>query len=608
MRSWYRCGLRVLACGMFFAAISAARANDSESFDGPSRQQLFETRLAAELGPEGALAAAAAPPFFLPSDVKGNSIFGVDVSHHNDENCRCKPGEACKECKIDWSRAHTQKLSFVYLKASQGTRYRDPTFEYHWRTLAQHNIARGAYHFMSADEDPIEQADNFVDKLEASGAALPTDLPPCLDLESDLRKDRAKRWLVSLETGQIRDFWSDQEPDEILQKVLKWLKRVEERTGRVPVIYTSRGWWNDRIKDEKKFAQFARYPIWIANYPGSGSPLNAQPKVPNGQTWTLWQFTETGRMQDADVVPGRLDINKFNASLGSLHQVLGASVTEVKTSVRREEPKNVATPMPQVTEGNSTAARDSIKSAQQVAIIVPRIVTDTNEPAVTENNSSAPAKFEPPAQTTAPTSTTAPADTGKTDQKAAAVPPSTASSEGAPAQSASVNQSNAPPNSASQTPPANASGQAPPNAGPPVQQAAASSSNEPAKDNAPPQQVAAVMPNNAEGAGKPAEQIMSPSIAPGKSEEAGINPGDAQQNSPAASPRTGSAVRRTAARNAAQRTAADNSQKTAAENTPSPAGEKTMVEIVLTNGRVIRVDANIDPAILSRLIAAVEGN
>src|SRR5262249_40956567 len=150
-----------------------------------------------------------------------------------------KPGEACTACKINWSRAQSQKVSFVYAKATQGTRYRDPTFDYHWRTLGEKKISRGAYHFMSADEEPIEQADNFLEKLEDSGKLLAADLPPCLDLESDVRKDRAKRWIVT-DTGEIRDFWLGQDPDDIIQKVLKWLKHVEEKTGRTPIIYTSR--------------------------------------------------------------------------------------------------------------------------------------------------------------------------------------------------------------------------------------------------------------------------------------------------------------------------------------------------------------------------------
>jgi hypothetical protein len=38
------------------------------------------------------------------------------------------------------------------------------------------------------------------------------------------------------------------------------------------------------------------------------------------------------------------------------------------------------------------------------------------------------------------------------------------------------------------------------------------------------------------------------------------------------------------------------------------AAQKMTVEIVLVNGRVLRVDANIDPTVLTRLISAVESD
>lgn len=358
----FRYGLLVLACGVLLAGIARAEENNSAVTDGPSRGELFEARMRADMGPAyNPLSAAAIPAFVLPKDVKGDLRFGVDVSHYNDENCVCKPGEICSECKVDWSKAQQQKISFVYVKASQGTQYRDPTFAYHWRALAEKKIARGAYHFMSADEDPVAQADNFLDKLDESGKLLAVDLPPCLDLEADLRKDSSKRWIVT-DTGEIRDFWLGQQPDAIVQKVLQWLKRVEEKTGRIPIIYTSRGWWNDRIKDEKKIALFSRYPIWIANYTDTGSPINGKPKVPNDQVWTLWQFTETGRT-GTDTLPGKVDINVFNGELGSFERTLGVAIPEQKVAqANPSPPSDAAKPSEPAAEAKPSEPKDTGKS------------------------------------------------------------------------------------------------------------------------------------------------------------------------------------------------------------------------------------------------------
>ena len=147
--------------------------------------------------------------------------------------------------------------------------------------------------------------------------------------------------------GEKLDFWKGQEPEEILSKILKWLNRVEQRTGRIPIIYTSRGWWLDRIKDEKKFAVLKRYPLWIANYPETGRPATDSPKVPNNQPWAIWQFTENGKTKDADVLPGTVDVNVFRGTLVSFRDRLG--VAEVPEVARNDDSK------------------DASKSAQQVA-------------------------------------------------------------------------------------------------------------------------------------------------------------------------------------------------------------------------------------------------
>jgi len=47
-------------------------------------------------------------------------------------------------------------------------------------------------------------------------------------------------------------------------------------------------------------------------------------------------------------------------------------------------------------------------------------------------------------------------------------------------------------------------------------------------------------------------------------------------------------------------------EKTGSEKTEKTAPEKSMIEIELPNGRKLRFDANIDPAVLARLIAAID--
>ena len=581
MRYWFRYGLLVFACVVLLAGVARTDENYTDVGDGPSRGELFEARIRAELGPLGALSAAAAPAFILPTDAKGDSIFGIDVSHHNDENCRCKPGQNCSDCKIDWARISDQKITFVYVKASQGTKYRDPTFEYHWRTLAQKNIPRGAYHFMSADEDPIVQADNFLDRLEDEGKLMPIDLPPCLDLESDMRKDNSKRWLVNADGGEIRDFWLGQEPDQIIQKVVKWLKRVEEKTGRIPIIYTSRGWWNDRIKDEKKFAQLSRYPIWIANYPNSGSHVNAQPKVPNGQAWALWQFTETGRMKDGEALPGKMDVNLFNGTLGNFNVALGVSAPEKKEVVVLDVPKDTSNPPEPIVVATPGEQKDTSKPSEPAVVATPSEQKDESKPAE-------PVVVATPSEQK---------DTSKPSEPAVVATPGEQKDESKPSEPAVGATPGEQKDTSKSSEPAVVAA--------PGEQKDTSKPSEPAVVATPGEQTDTSKPSEPAVVATPGEPPEGSKIA---EQQTGTVP-DAKQNAAPSSPKSRTPRTRTAQNTASQNAAPSNvAPPTVVAPAQSAPAHKMMVEIVLVNGRVLRVDADIDPAVLTRLIAAVDGN
>jgi lysozyme len=652
MKYAVRCGLMVLACGVFFAGAVLADEKDASAGDGPSRAELFEARMRAEIGSNiSMLSAAAQRAFSIPADILGDAIYGIDVSHYNDENCACAPGQKCDQCKINWSKLTSQKIAFVYAKATQGTYFLDPTFSYHWRALAQQNIPRGAYHFMSADEDPLDQADYFVDKLEAAGKLAAGDLPPCLDLEADLRKDKSKKWIVVADSGEKLDFWKGQEPDDILGKILKWLNRVEQRTGRTPIIYTSRGWWMERIKDEKKFAMLKRFPIWIANYPETGSPANDSPRVPNGQEWVLWQFTDSGKMKDAQIIPGSLDVNLYRGTLMNFRRKLGVTVSDVELASAGNPVQQVAslvqnqasdaskqeTPTPSV-NNSQPAAPEVAKAEQQVAALNPSQAANAAAPTQQSNSASV---GQPP-EASAPAPQAAPANPSQAVNADKPVPPP----EAAPAAKVVAASTSAPPaaNANSTPPDANKSAQQAQSAEPlqavnaekPAQQAAPANTAQapdtvklaqaaPADANKSTQQAAGAPPTASQDANKPAEQTGSvnageqkggtapaPQVAtvtPSDQKEAGAA-GEQPANANAAAQNPGNAPRaNSASRPSANRTAARAAQKqsgdkpAAAENV---AAEKIMIEIDLLNGRKLRVDANIDPAVLARLIAAID--
>jgi lysozyme len=221
---------------------------------------------------------------------RSNAIFGIDISHHN--------GPA-----IDFTQLRVQNVRFVYAKATQGVGYRDPRFSAYWKSLGdlspQLDVHRGAYHFLSHSGDGAAQARSFLKQLRESGGLQADDLPPVLDLEWDVQR------------GTRKDRWSDRDPDEIIQNALAWLQTVEAATGKVPILYTARAWWRERIGSDDALLQFSRYGIWIADYSRSARGVET-PSVPGNHPWLLWQFTENGGVQQG--YKGHIDVNIFRGS------------------------------------------------------------------------------------------------------------------------------------------------------------------------------------------------------------------------------------------------------------------------------------------------------
>jgi GH25 family lysozyme M1 (1,4-beta-N-acetylmuramidase) len=100
------------------------------------------------------------------ADVRPN---GVDVSSF-------QPG-------FDWARASAQGISFAYVKATEGTTYRNPLFAEQYNGSYQAGMIRGSYHYARPDRSGgAAQAEFFV----AHGGGWSRDartLPGALDLE-----------------------------------------------------------------------------------------------------------------------------------------------------------------------------------------------------------------------------------------------------------------------------------------------------------------------------------------------------------------------------------------------------------------------------------------
>lgn len=205
-----------------------------------------------------------------------NFCYGIDISRFQGDELASSTFK-----NID-------SLKFVICKATEGITFTDPKFTSNWQILKKQKIIRGAYHFYHIKDDPIKQASNFLTSLK-NLAAL--DMPPILDFEDtsiDSKDDIAK----------------------IQRNVLLFLKTIEGKTKRTPIIYTNNSTANTYLND----SQFAKYPLWIADYKSITTPK--VPEIWKNKGWSFWQKSSEYKIgsitNDLDVFNGNLQtLKKF---------------------------------------------------------------------------------------------------------------------------------------------------------------------------------------------------------------------------------------------------------------------------------------------------------
>lgn len=313
----------ILTTAAFATVVSGTEAlPDAKSLglielkDDFSRQQLFEEILATDpVRQKEYESFAVKKAFKFPSDVnydealkqpRKDSIFGVDISHHNGKDF---PVELLAQ----------NKSVFIFMKASQGAGYLDPHFASFWRRAGDAEqgvkLHRGAYHFLSSgmpDDNASEwgrkQALTFVKIIKANGGLRETDMPPAVDVEWDIQ------------TKGGADQWAKRKPDEIIAMVKAFSKQVESDLGRKPMIYTARSWWVPRMGGEQSFSKLADHQLWIADY-SNQSQASENPRSINNVKWAIWQFTDAAEFKLGS--SKKFDANIFKGAASDFYSKLG---------------------------------------------------------------------------------------------------------------------------------------------------------------------------------------------------------------------------------------------------------------------------------------------
>lgn len=198
----------------------------------------------------------------------------------------------------------SRNSDFIYLRASgsgSGKFRVDKKFLSYAKECRRLGIPCGAYHFGKPSKDLESakmQADQFIGILQEGFGPLDYgDLFPVIDVEVPIDK--------SLTTEEVVN-WID-----------TFRYRFEERTRRRLMLYTGLFFISlyDDFKVLGKGYPLSDMPLWIAMY----SKLPSNPKIPPNvggwKRWTLWQFTEDGKL---DGVGNLVDLNWGPNSIESL--------------------------------------------------------------------------------------------------------------------------------------------------------------------------------------------------------------------------------------------------------------------------------------------------
>lgn len=169
---------------------------------------------------------------------------------------------------VDFNWLVQQGIQFVIVKCFEGNKGKDPNYEKNVAGARAAGLKVAAYHFLyplPTDAAHPDRAPKVQAKLHHD--TIGDDIPfVCADLEWPEPKDFSKWGVTS---------------DSIKQWTLEYLAEYERLSGKRMVLYTY-FFYGDYIKLS---SEFAKYPLWIANF-------EHPPKMP--YPWTDYVLQQTG--------------------------------------------------------------------------------------------------------------------------------------------------------------------------------------------------------------------------------------------------------------------------------------------------------------------------
>jgi lysozyme len=177
-------------------------------------------------------------------------IHGIDVSY--------------AQGRIDWRKVRAMeedsvRISFAFIKATEGLLTVDPYFKRNWREAAKTGIRCGAYHYFRPKKSGLWQARFFLQNVKLESG----DMPAVVDIET----------------------LDGKSPAEMRKQLTDFLLQVEAKTHVKPIIYSGLSFYKDYLED-----YFGEYKLWIAHY------NKEELKAGKDTNWWFWQHSETARV------------------------------------------------------------------------------------------------------------------------------------------------------------------------------------------------------------------------------------------------------------------------------------------------------------------------
>src|SRR5262245_3012941 len=221
----------------------------------------------------------------------GTKAVGIDVSRF--------------QGAIDWTAVAGTGVRFAFVQASRGSGAdcavkpdqcgADPYFVTNRASAPAAGIRVGAYHrgFASGGTPALARADALVEAdlfIAQVGSLQVGELIPVLDVETPF---------IGMTSASLRTW------------IRAWVKRVRNRLGRKPMIYTNASSWS-ATGNTKEFAK-AKYPLWVAEWGVSRPTVPASNWASHG--YSVWQYTSSGSVPG---INGKVDMDRLGKGLAKI--------------------------------------------------------------------------------------------------------------------------------------------------------------------------------------------------------------------------------------------------------------------------------------------------